>query len=309
MTDHGDDGDDDPQLGGLRAMWLSMPDEDPPARGLGELMAAARIKAEEMATPSLWQRIVAMMRRPPVLALATVMVLVAGAVLVGNRHEKLASAPVATQDSANEMAAGRGESTIVPAAPAMDPAAATVPANEAPAAAVEAKPEVVAPGAVRPRGGEVAKKTANKGKAAPTTRPTKKASGGDLFEDDGAADEPTKQEATDERRDVKAPAKSGAKLQIAEPEPPPPEETELRVGGAMPSLESTVADSEGGAAKKQKAGASQLHTQARSAAARKDCPTVKVLAQKILKQDPAYYRANVANDAAITKCVGTAALQ
>ena len=43
--------DDDPQLKSLRAVWLSLPDEDPPERGLSELMAAARVKAEAMAKP------------------------------------------------------------------------------------------------------------------------------------------------------------------------------------------------------------------------------------------------------------------
>jgi hypothetical protein len=98
---HGED-DDDPQLKSLRAVWLSMPDEDPPERGLDALMAAARTKATEMSaapvaedeTPSWWQRFLAGLRRPPVLAFATVLVLVAGAVLVGNRHTKLdATAP------------------------------------------------------------------------------------------------------------------------------------------------------------------------------------------------------------------------
>jgi hypothetical protein len=41
--------------------WLSLPDEEPPARGLDELMAAARRKADVMATmprPRPWGRIV-----------------------------------------------------------------------------------------------------------------------------------------------------------------------------------------------------------------------------------------------------------
>jgi hypothetical protein len=103
--DDDDDGGDDAKLRSLRAVWLAMPDEDPPERGLDALMAAARTKAAEMAegsseavpkqvehTPSWWERFVAGFRRPAVLAMATVVVLVAGAVLVGNRGMK-ASAP------------------------------------------------------------------------------------------------------------------------------------------------------------------------------------------------------------------------
>jgi hypothetical protein len=96
-----DDDDDDAKLRSLRAVWLAMPDEDPPERGLDALMAAARTKATQMAEgsselpqsqPSWWEKFVAGFRRPAVLALATVLVLVAGAVFVGNRGMK-ASAP------------------------------------------------------------------------------------------------------------------------------------------------------------------------------------------------------------------------
>lgn len=113
MSQGDDDPDDkgDAQLRSLRAVWLAMPDEDPPERGLDALMAAARTKATEMAegstelpahkpakaeqTPSWWERFVAGFRRPAVLAMATVMVLVAGAVLVSSNHGMKASAPPA----------------------------------------------------------------------------------------------------------------------------------------------------------------------------------------------------------------------
>ncbi|HUS27625.1 MAG TPA: hypothetical protein VMZ53_03930 [Kofleriaceae bacterium] len=103
MMSHGDDDDggDDAQLRSLRAVWLAMPDEDPPERGLDALMAAAHTKAKQMADASSempaqaaaepaimtswWERFVALFRRPPMLALATVIVLVAGAVVINNR--------------------------------------------------------------------------------------------------------------------------------------------------------------------------------------------------------------------------------
>lgn len=80
----------DPQLHAMRAVWLTMRDEDPPDRGLAALLAAARHKAEAMQPrPSAWQRLLAALRRPSALALATVTVLIAGAVLIGRRvpHE------------------------------------------------------------------------------------------------------------------------------------------------------------------------------------------------------------------------------
>ena len=45
----GSDGDEDAQLRGMRAVWLSMPDEEPPTGGMAELLAAARAKADAMA--------------------------------------------------------------------------------------------------------------------------------------------------------------------------------------------------------------------------------------------------------------------
>jgi hypothetical protein len=77
----------------MRAVWLAMRDEDPPDRGLAELLAAARHKAEAMQPrPSAWQRLMSALRRPPVLAFATVTVLIAGAVLIGRRVPR-ATAP------------------------------------------------------------------------------------------------------------------------------------------------------------------------------------------------------------------------
>jgi hypothetical protein len=94
VTEHDDD---DPQLKSLRAVWLDMRDEDPPERGLAELMAAARVKAVEMREteerPTLWQRISALLRKPPVLALATAMVLLGGVVLIGSRGDKMHAEP------------------------------------------------------------------------------------------------------------------------------------------------------------------------------------------------------------------------
>lgn len=74
--------------------WLSLPDEDPPERGFAELMAAARVKAEVMANPPWWKRLFAVARRPPVLALATCVVVVCGVIVVGrDRHEAMSPAP------------------------------------------------------------------------------------------------------------------------------------------------------------------------------------------------------------------------
>jgi hypothetical protein len=86
----GDRDDDDPRLRAMRAVWLTMRHEDPPGSGLAELLAAARAKAETMqAGPTWWQRLVAALRRPQALALATVLVLVGGAVLLGRHPDRM----------------------------------------------------------------------------------------------------------------------------------------------------------------------------------------------------------------------------
>ena len=87
--------DEDPQLKSLRQVWLSMRDEAPPTRGLDALMAAARSHVEVLAKPTLWQRIVAALRRPPMLALATVMILIGGVVIFTRHSDELEKAPTA----------------------------------------------------------------------------------------------------------------------------------------------------------------------------------------------------------------------
>jgi len=57
----------DPELRAMRTVWLQMRDEEPSGRGLAELLVAARDKASAMQPrPSWWQRVLAGLRRPPV---------------------------------------------------------------------------------------------------------------------------------------------------------------------------------------------------------------------------------------------------
>lgn len=85
---------DDPALHSMRAVWISMRDEEPPSSGLAELLAAARTKAEAMRPKEpWWRRALVAMRRPPVLALASVVVLLGGAVWIAGQSGGIKSMP------------------------------------------------------------------------------------------------------------------------------------------------------------------------------------------------------------------------
>lgn len=156
MSEHDDD--DDGSLRPLRAVWLSMRDEEPPADGMAALLQAARVKADEMkARPSAWQRFVGALRRPPVLALAGVAVLISGAIVLGNRRDAM-RAP--TEPAAPAVERAPTAPTTEPPAPpvaepaeaagsavATDPPPAPMPATPRPArkAASKAKPPVEPP--------------------------------------------------------------------------------------------------------------------------------------------------------------------
>ncbi|MEO8548596.1 MAG: hypothetical protein ABI678_01430 [Kofleriaceae bacterium] len=116
-----DESDDDPQLKSLRAVWLEMRDEAPPTRGLDALMAAARTQASALATPPWWKRMFDQLRRPSVLAFASLVLLVGGAVVLTRHDDAIEKAqpttvpirevetPAANQDTLHE--------TIAPTAP------------------------------------------------------------------------------------------------------------------------------------------------------------------------------------------------
>lgn len=295
--DENGDADTNAQLRAMRSVWLSMRDEDPPDGGLVDLLAAARAKAATMrAQPTLWQRVLAVLRRPPALAFATVVVLVGGAVLVvgrgsGDRSSDLAAGSSGMLDepsrrskvSAHEPAITAGTSSTRAAPDGEGPGAerdkATIVVGAAAAAAETPQPTEA------PMGTGGASATAERVKAVNTTRRPGPRPPGDSAA--GAGREPP------------APRPTSTETGIAAT--PRPTATETGVAAAPPSGERASRSSE-----RRGAGLDQLYRQCSSAARRGDCAAVRRLVAQIKQQDRAY-RGQLAKDAAVGKCLASEA--
>ena len=107
-----DEHDDDPDSGSLRHVFSEMraADEDPPARGLAELMAAARAHAPT--SVPWWQRIAHALRQPPALAVASIVILIGGALVISRPDATIEEvAPTTRSNAAQTAIPPRGPST------------------------------------------------------------------------------------------------------------------------------------------------------------------------------------------------------
>jgi hypothetical protein len=265
------DDDDDPQLRSLRTAWRSLPDEDPPQRGLAELMAAAREQAKAMAevpTP-WWKRALVVMMRPPMLALASVVVLLGGVFVVTSSHKGVSPEPAPAEDIAPPMAAPPAAlpAPIVPLAPiggaVAEPTTATAP--------TPAPPRAPAPMPARP---------------AKTVHHAAPAANVDAIPDPFpfSRDEPPPPAKLD---DANGTGEGGAK----------DDKPATRGAVRKTSVTDTSTTPRGELD-------DQLLAQCRAAASRGDCELAKKIAQRIAQADAAYYSANVTTDAAIAACLG-----
>lgn len=322
-NDDGRDELDDPALRSMRAMWISMRDEEPPAAGLAALLAAARVKAEEMRPREpWWRRIAVAMRRPPVLALATAVVLLGGAVVIGARREAFDAMP-----RIEGAPAGGGEAAATKLEPAMAPAADT--AATAATADVSDDEPAAAPGATRPAPRPAFRAAPPRRGPAPPASPAPAASapvGGLSTVDRTVAEDP--RPVTRERVEAEAapaPAAAAAPPVAAPPvpsPPAPPPSAPRDVKGAKQRLQ--IADDGGSAgeaivAAPDSSGAGgertettgrpggptvgQLAKQAETAAARGDCAAVRAIASRIRKLDAAAHRSLVERNAAVKRCL------
>lgn len=317
MDDEGLEG-----LGSFRAMFRDMPDEEPPQRGLAELMAAARVKAEEMATPSLWERFLQTMRRPQVMALATIMILIGGAVFISQRKSEMDASPTVTQPS--EEAAPARQFDVHGAAAgsgmALDEVETQDKKRDGESAAAEGAADSKTDAqrdrsnSAAGRGGET---SANKEEA--TRRPVRsietktpskmskpasksppkptKVSGGDgLLEggfDDAKPGTGTSTGASGGGGAVGG-TTSGA---TAGPRTPSPSPTTTLAPEAEPVAPSPQAN------KQPSQTVQQLHATAKKLASAGDCAQVRTLAKQIAAKDAKYYRDNIATDSLLATCL------
>lgn len=286
MTDSGDDDDLDNMMGSMRGMFRDMADEEPPARGLDALMAAARTKAAEMAPEpvkeSWWRRTLAMLTRPPVLAAATVVVLVGSTMVLSRRSDM----DVAATHRAVEAERPRKQPADAPTAAVKKDATAKgdVPKpdqldnnSRSNRPAVRPRPPVVARPEATPETVKVAPKDDDQ-----ETKPAVQATEG--------LDELGGQGRGGDARDLPR-----------APEPPKPTG---RPEGNQPAVVDAdlavrpSAPSSGGAPS-----VPQLVKQAETAASRNDCAAVKATAERIRKLDAATYKTRVVTQAAIKRCL------
>jgi hypothetical protein len=284
------DDDDDPQLRSLRAAWRSLPDEDPPERGLAELMAAARAQAKAMAEVSTpwWKRAFGAMLRPPMLALASVVVLLGGVFVVTSSHKGVSPEPTPVEDQAAPSVAPAASppvaAPIVPAPPIgagnAEPTTATAP-TPAPARSPAPEPAPPAKAATVHHAAPAAKR-------APDSIP-----------------DPFPSSSDESRRPSEPPPPP-----IASPKPAPaPAQLDDADGAgeaedkpASRGSVSKVPVSETSSAPRQQLD-DQLFAQCRAAASRGDCELAKKIARRIANDDAAYYSAHVTTDSAIATCL------
>ncbi|HEX2687684.1 MAG TPA: hypothetical protein VHN14_13755 [Kofleriaceae bacterium] len=296
----GERAEQDPELGAMRTVWRAMRDEEPSDRGLADLLAAARAKAETMQVqPTLWQRLVAGLRHPPALALATVVVLVGGAVILGRRGVEV-SAPARSPGAADHAQvvprqlarpAVAEEESLAPVAGRA--AAGTEDGSLAPVAGVVS----TSPSDGSPPGAGMAKlDTAGRSRApAPAgaaVPPRPSTSQADLRGARPSRADRDRVSDVDDRTGAIRPPRSEP------PAPPPPE-----VDESAKTRERTIAlASQHDPASATPVPLAQLYQQCESAARRGDCVAVRLMVGRIAKTDRSY-RARVAKDSPVAKCL------
>ncbi len=313
MSVNDDDlGGDEDQLNQLRTVWVSMRenDEDPPDRGLDALMVAARTKAADM-TPApsegFWGKVLTVFRRPPVLALASITVLLGGALFIAGRRDKMQVDPSVADRQEQQVAPGAG--SVAPVSP---PDRELLPGTPSASSAVQPPPPETSPPieVTRPATTTRPRIPANKPPALEREKPTDAKTPMRPKSDEGG--EVGRQTATDtatvgglkqaEPDPVNTAPQSGTRGPVAKTPDAAPSEDAFGRADPKPSMDNdeVAATTERRAKDTQ---VTQLVKQCESAAARNDCQAVRVLAKKIKSADADAYAQRVAKNTAIARCL------
>ena len=294
-----DDDIDDASLKSMRAVWLSMRDEEPPAAGMSALMAAAAQKADQMrAEPSWWQKLFAQLRRPPALAFATVMLLIGGAVLVTrSQNEKVDALTAEDRPAVREQAPVATPTTgIVPADPVPEPKEEAlqqqpeVSGTDVHAKVEKQKPKAK-PAAVKDDVGKNEPDRDHRFEADAEVKPG--FAGGKTKSEDKTvletpahkapvAEQPTAPALSTDEGDTFTRDNAGPTTDAKKPEPKPP----VAVTNKPPPTTTE-----------------QLAKKAEALAARGDCAAVREIVAQLRKADEAFYRQRLGKNAAVTKCL------
>jgi hypothetical protein len=252
----------------LGKLFRELPDEDPPESGMSALMAAATAKAREMAPPkpSLFARFLETFKRPPVLAFATIVVLIGGVVIVKRHGEPVdlvapATAPVP-----------RAVGSPPPPPPVVDHHLDQV----------EHRPEVATPDPTP----EIAQAKPEPRRTVPVAppRPTP------------PPPKPQVATVTDEPASGDLAGEATVTPHVSPPPTAPPK-------GMAIASDDVAAAPRPVAKAPMPASAEQLLHECQSAANRGDCPAVRTIAGKIQTSNASFYRERVVKDAAIAKCL------
>ncbi len=293
---------DDPILRSMRSVWVSMRDEEPSSRGLTHLLAAARVKAEELQPKvAWWKRSFGV----PLLAAATIVVMIGGGVVMKRHSDKLEvpvhangvssdTALAGEEHSTDPLARDQGSGTLVepasiPSGPPAAPSAAVPQSAPIPPAEPAPRPKLP-PRASTPRVETIAERAG----------PGQKLSGADAGPGPGP--------------DVRVEAKESTR--------PPPLEGQRgeAVGGLVIARDEADANTGPGAsqavaptrpttdvgsirARGATSPVEQLVKQTEVAASRADCPAVRATAARLKKLDATVYSARVAKQPAIARCL------
>lgn len=332
-----DDDDLDESLRPLRSVWLAMPDEEPPSRGLDALLAAARVKADEMKAsassvpasvaasepampadprspvpartvdddePSLWQRFLALFQRPQMLALATIMILIGGAVFISQRRDKLdasheASAPAASDEKrAQEIAL---ESQTVAQSPGAAGSAASIATDPAASTPTPGLGDGLARGGADSSAAPAPEMPERDEAAGVRTAPPRAKDATGVTSD-------TRTVTSGKATTAKAKPKLSRNAGGAGNSPASPTDDPFEMSLADDDAESTTKGAAATPTESAKADGGeptvrQLHDRARTAAAKGECATARALAKQIARQDALYYRANIAPDTTLAACL------